>query len=89
MRSNLKEDIQSFKKQCKTYLFVIVILTISITLLLLPTIFEIIKYPDRSFTWEQYIDFLSITLSFLLILYLSKTVLSLKKKYRFLEKEDK
>jgi FtsH-binding integral membrane protein len=84
---NLKEEILNLRKQYKTYLFVIVILALSVTLLLLPTIFEKMKYPSRDLTWIQYLDFLSIGLSFLLMIYLGKTVLSLKKKYRFLEKE--
>jgi FtsH-binding integral membrane protein len=87
--SDLKEDIHSFKKQYRTYLFVIVILALSVTLLVLPTIFEQIKYPNRDLTWVDYTNFLSITLSFLLIIYLGKTVLSLKKKQHSLEKKNK
>ena len=78
---DLKEDIHSLKKQYRTYLFVMGILALSVTLLLLPTVFEKIKYPNRDLTWVQYIDFLSITLSSLLIIYLGKRVSSLKKKY--------
>jgi uncharacterized membrane protein len=87
--NNLKEEMHNLRKQYRTYLFVIVILVLSITLLLLPTVFEKIKYPNRDLTWVQYLDFLSIALSFLLMIYLGKTVLSLRKKYRLLEKEYK
>lgn len=84
--SDLKEDIHSLKKQYRTYLFVIAILALSVTLLLLPTVFEQIKYPDRELTWVEYIDFLSIFLSLSLMIYLGKTVVSLKKKYQLLDK---
>ncbi|MBL4648690.1 MAG: hypothetical protein JKY03_03090 [Aureispira sp.] len=87
--SNLKEDIHSLKKQYRTYLFVMVILALSATLLLLPTVFEKIKYPNRDLTWVQYIDFLSIVLSFLLMIYLGKVVSSLKEQYHLLEKKYK
>jgi hypothetical protein len=87
--SNLTEEIHSLKKQIRTRLFVMGTLALSVTLLLVPTIFERMKDPNRDFTWVQGLDLLSGVLSFSLMIYLGIVVSSLKKRYRLLEEEYK